>query len=918
MASLGDPASARLPNAHWQDFLGSATHWLGQEYASREAQGGSEELAQLVEEYGSRELGDILRDAEQALSELEGIYERVRKGPPPGTPDHVAEVQGHLNPDFLVEAGRWCGAPDVRETNADGTAHDFMANLYLGPDLVTAVGESGYWRTISPEEVKKCRRATQTAGSQGYEDEPHQPRSEREAPRQDAERTWDMVSKKLVETGLVEEVPDYYPRSSSTDPEAAAATLRPSPSFSLRQGDDAIVPGLEHLGPIPHKLRLIIDFRLLNTYLEFSEKIALRGNTVIIEIAEQILSGGRRMPAKATRRQIAEAVERQRQAAVSAAAGDAGGRGSTSNTAAQTGGGSAHQKRFAHAVHLLKRDFKGYYWQFACRRPEFNCFSLWCPRRKKFVYFRSKCLQFGALASVYWPLRISELLSRICWKAKIPLVLYIDDSIAVCPQPIAARLGEILDRIFEMCGLRMSGEKEESHRVAELVAALGLGYRCVANPRKAAPAAESAGSSLPEEVEELLQVEVLEEKVDRIQRQVGRMLQRLDQRKFPTIKELQRLYGRLQSVVLFRRVSTSAVYIEAIGSWTRPDVYFPRKKTNGAALVVALQKVSDFVGAVKPMLLGVAAREQEHLSVTDAALEQGLPTIGGIFKEDGKALHEAFAWGLEVPLASRCFWAAYFPRVRSHIGIWEILAVLVNLVMHSSTVNKSFLWIWIDNLGDVYALARGASKCPVIGAIAAAILELIEQSDADFFARWVTSERNPADAVTRLEKVESLVASTGISVSLDSSELDPFLRAALERVEKHLSIAAEIFVKHDRPSSQQAPQARTADAAAGEGGARGEALASGSARRHSRGGPGDEVPARSRSSRRPGDRTRQNPSGASLRSGGGQHRRGGTGDHHPGGRHQAGAEQAARAAGGLAARPRTRGAACKTTVPRFL
>lgn len=58
----------------------------------------------------------------------------------------------------------------------------------------------------------------------------------------------------------------------------------------------------------------VVGFRLLNASSEYTERISMHRNAVIIEVGEAMISGGaNRMPAKASRKQIITALERQRQ-----------------------------------------------------------------------------------------------------------------------------------------------------------------------------------------------------------------------------------------------------------------------------------------------------------------------------------------------------------------------------------------------------------------------------------------------------------------------------------------------------------------------------------------------------------------------------------------------------------------------------
>lgn len=119
---------------------------------------------------------------------------------------------------------------------------------------------------------------------------------------------------------------------------------------------------------------------------------------------------------------------------------------------------------------------------------------------------------------------------------------------------------------------------------------------------------------------------------------------------------------------------------------------------------------------------------------------------------------EPAGWQSTIRPAEINFWkeVAILRHVKDHVGIWEALAILMQLIMIEQQMKGKKVYLYCDNIGDVCAIAKCWSRCRVTLAIVVAIWRLIERADAQMFVKYINTEVNPADPLTRQGKMAAL------------------------------------------------------------------------------------------------------------------------------------------------------------------
>jgi hypothetical protein len=668
------------------------------------------------------------------------------------------ELNG-MNCVFLKNVFREFGIPI-------GESPGFWENITTGPEPLGPAPALGMWRALREDELEKQERVKSSRKFEAFEDEPVVLRTKppKFIDRTDLHRVYDSVKKKLIDTGKL--------RKTGTKP-----GVRPVSSFCVRQGEERDMgsyrdtQGGEHfLGVCPEKLRWVLDYRIVNSYIKTSEKIRLLGTETVIEILERMLTHENRAPPLPSRRQVRIAAARHLEligecaraqkmmGALTAPLGDVGHEDQREvEAAARPGavpGGSGSE------VVMGKLDFSGWYWQFVCRDPSKNIVDIYNPYSEEYEFYEARVLLFGSLVSVFWPVGMSEALMRLLWKLSVIAVIYVDDTILPSFRNRAEKQRSLALLLFKLCGIKMSDEKDESLTVQESLTVLGVAYRLARGPGRSG-----------------LIMSAPEARISKTVRLIGDL--RLEAvRGKASLKKVLSLYGTMQSLNIFRRARTGVARFEALKPWTDKNFLMSRRRSHKEILVAALNDIEAMVKALQPVLLGAASDKHTVISVTDASLEgpakaldvEKVPRIGGLARtSDGFRP----AWAHCFKTTDRCFWAEMLPSKRSHIGIWEALAVLVQLLVEPEVFEGSYTLFWIDNMADVFSLTRGSSKCIVVDSIVAVIIEYLDANGADFWARWFSSEKNVSDCATRLEKM-AILEEIGISVEEDT---DPVLRA---------------------------------------------------------------------------------------------------------------------------------------------
>jgi hypothetical protein len=296
---------------------------------------------------------------------------------------------------------------------------------------------------------------------------------------------------------------------------------------------------------------------------------------------------------------------------------------------------------------------------------------------------------------------------------------------------------EVVKLFYKLSGWKMSHQKEESHDKEKVVKVLGVNYERVNE--------KETFLSIPE-VKIADAISAMEEVV------VG-----CGKRKGLNAKMLQRAHGRaIFATSLEDSPGTGA--IRGLAQHSNDAGLFQSLNEFGPIEIkrCALRAIAEL-----KLLKGFAMNEKSIFvkigkSITDAATPE-TPQMGGVFPHrDNKG--KAKAWSLDWVKSGRklCFWASRFPNVKSHIGIWEMMAVLINVKTFKESYRNRKIYFLIDNLGDARILRKGSANCPVTEIIAQLIIKILKSIDSSFYVIYINTTRNPADFLTRLEKLHLL------------------------------------------------------------------------------------------------------------------------------------------------------------------
>eukprot|EP00392_Amoebophrya_sp_AT5.2_P018710 g19316.t1 len=96
---------------------------------------------------------------------------------------------------------------------------------------------------------------------------------------------------------------------------------------------------------------------------------------------------------------------------------------------------------------------------------------------------------------------------------------------------------------------------------------------------------------------------------------------------------------------------------------------------------------------------------------------------------------------------------------KMNIGILESLAARVAVDLWSAVMTNHFVVLHVDNLGDVFALARNSARCDITQNLVAAFHNIQYEKSLQVYTTWICTERNAADVLTREVRAQVLSAS---------------------------------------------------------------------------------------------------------------------------------------------------------------
>lgn len=634
------------------------------------------------------------------LKEMKKLLKKIKDG---GTaaktqasyesaPGHVKEVQGHTDYVFITEVARHFGFQEVDVPSWE----EYWR--FGAPMNGSNLPETGFFK----KREKPFRSMERVAKSWAehpikFPTKPFSFMKDR-----NLKRAWKDFKKRLE--GKKCQLKEIQKEEVKTCP------IR---SFGVEQGDYQIIEQIR----IYNKLRSCWDFREGNAYCDQTEWMSFWATPEILGAVSAYMLGTVDMetPLRQTKKDVNVDMEKELL---------------HREEKDWTGKEEEEVKRRPRIPYLAKLDKKAYYNQFANRDPEQVVYAMWDYEDKKFRYYEVKVLDFGSIHAIWWPVRVAQLNARVINAMGITAVVYIDDTILILDTELAEEQLSLIEYYYELCGFEMSTGKRESGMEMETVKALGyehtripgVGYKVSVPERKKEEFLELAGETL----------EAI-------------------RKKKASPKMFERLAGKGGFIASLE--ATPRVWaVRALSHWaTKANFYTTLNKKGAAAMRKAVEEAMEAVAGVRPVRIeeGTLAVGVAKL-VTDAAAPDD-PSMGGFVVGAGK---ERRAWTLDWRKAGKdvAFWGDLVKK-ETHIGIWELLAVLINLERSRRLVRGRKIYYFVDNSGDVRILAKGTANCLVSQAIVSAIMDIMEEEGvASHYAIYVNTKVNPADLLTRLSE----------------------------------------------------------------------------------------------------------------------------------------------------------------------
>jgi len=343
-----------------------------------------------------------------------------------------------------------------------------------------------------------------------------------------------------------------------------------------------------------------------------------------------------------------------------------------------------------------------------------------------------------------------ERLAEINRAFMIPTIIYIDDTILVAPQEIMEEVEATVDLYYELCGFTMSAKKNERLEEGESMKVLGVEFMCDG---------EGILAKIPDKKRRELR-----DLFGELESEVKGEAKGYRRREEETAAKTGGSFGEYVSQNLVERIhgkgifccsleqSVGAPYFRALAQAAADETLRKRSdKKSMARLVRLIEGARKTEAGLKPIPIKRGLFLGETVKFVSDATGDGF--LGGLTEtEDGKALGWKMRWGKGVGGSDWKFWKKG-GRKEDHVGIYEALAVLVNLVRFKKEARGKKIYFFVDNLGVVYNMCKLSSKCPICQSIAILTVEFCRLIEARPYFIYISTEVNPADGLTREEKL---------------------------------------------------------------------------------------------------------------------------------------------------------------------
>ena len=445
--------------------------------------------------------------------------------------------------------------------------------------------------------------------------------------------------------------------------------------------------------------------------------------------------------------------------------------------------------------HISKLDFSKYYYQLQPNSCNNNIICYWCPRELdqeskgvgkgggeqteaeyfkstnekgesvegRYRYFRSSCLLFGSLHSVYGALRLSCALSFILDReGLITTDIYVDDSIVQSRPQCEDDDSDAVKFFYQSIGLTLSvGPGKEEHSNQGDIEILGVGARRKGKDEEEVNGLGDKGQE--GEWEFFMSEERTKYAVDIIEEGIRQL-----RSKKLRFEHLEGALGYLNFFFSIDPNRSGKNNIQAAYSYIKNENHFAhvmKSPEERACLIKVLNQLKVLVQSQDGLILdrGNLERPVRHI-YSDAALEE---VDGELRFADmgGMCPRTKTAWRCRVEFAKHVP-KKHIPRCKD-IHLWELMAVLINVRAYvhgdfgvieesqGAREKNEIVVSHIDNLGGSFSLVKGVSKHQ----LSTSVCQFIHRCTRRVFSYyvWIFGGRNPADAPSRMVKGEKTV-----------------------------------------------------------------------------------------------------------------------------------------------------------------
>lgn len=355
--------------------------------------------------------------------------------------------------------------------------------------------------------------------------------------------------------------------------------------------------------------------------------------------------------------------------------------------------------------------------------------------------------------------RVGTLNMRILLKMGILAIVYIDDTILLLNPSCAKEQMKAVEMFYDLAGFEMSKEKQESHFEEKILKVLGVNFE-----------------RIPERGE--MKVTIPEKKICEAKESLSLLERELRNRSAKPLM-FEKAHGKAVFCTSLGAISNQGA-ARAVARWAHKESFYSSLNKNGVwPCLFAVREAGKALETIAPLVISKKLLTRRIVRmITDAATPDN-PAMGGMTAIGDRAW--SFVWKGELR-----FWkdVPALRHIKSHIGIWELMAVALNISYFREDLKDCKGYFFVDNLGDVRILVKLTSNCEVCMAIARWIARNLSDLGVVPYYIYIRTDRNPADFLTRLEKLEKIFVDFPL-VKIDSN---PFSNETTSRIVEEILV----------------------------------------------------------------------------------------------------------------------------------